>query len=227
MSSPSVPRLSLLDAFAKVPDPRNPSGRRHSLPALLSLLVVGFAAGCNTMTAIVAFGRARPALRRQLGFTHKKSPSQSTYCRLFERLDVGALRGAVLDWLSAGVEARKGAAASVDGKAMRGTADHYLHVFLQDYWRLVDLFEVGEKKNEHSAFEGELDSFLARHPWISLLTFDAIFCQHTISEKLVRNGKKAIFQVKENQPETLRRLRRFFAAAPKDKPDHQSEEKKK
>ena len=104
--------------------------------------------------------------------------------------------------------------------------NHY--VFLQDYWRLVDLWEVGSKQNELSAFECELDSFLARHPWISVLTFDAIFCQHTVAKKLAGNGKKAIFQVKDNQRETLRRLRKFFdAAATQCEPGLRSEEKKK
>lgn len=179
------------------------------------------------MTAIVAFGREHPELRTQLGFTHEISPSQSTYSRLFEKLDIGALRQGVVEWLSAAVRAHKEGVACVDGKAMRGTQDHFLHVFLQDYWLLVDMYEVGGKNNEHSAFERELDALLKRHPWLTLLTFDAMFCQHKIAEKLVGNGKKAIFQVKENQPETLRRLERFFSPLPKEKPDHRSVEKKK
>lgn len=225
--APLSHEVSLLQTFSKVPDPRSPLGRRHKLSSLLALLVVGFAAGHNTMTAIVAFGRANPSLRKSLGFTHQKSPSHSTFCRLFEKLHIEALRMALLDWFRAAVEGRQGAAASVDGKSMRGTGDHYLHVFLQDYWHLIDLFEVGSKRNEHSAFEKELDAFIERHPWISLLTFDAIFCQHKISEKLVSNGKKAIFQVKDNQRETAERLRRFFSPMPKDSPDFRSEEKKK
>jgi hypothetical protein len=227
MADAFSPSQSLLDACVAIPDPRGFKGRRHSLPALLALLVAGFAGGCNTMTAIVAFGREHPELRARLGFTHEKSPSQSTYSRLFEKLDVAALREVIVGWLASAARARKGCAASVDGKALRATGDHFLHVFLQDYWLLVDLFEVGEKNNEHSAFERELDGLLQRYPWLSLLTFDAMFCQHKIAEKLIGNGKKAIFQVKENQPETLRRLERFFSPLPKEKPDHRSVEKKK
>jgi len=223
---PPSHEASLLEVFSKIPDPRSTLGRRHKLSSLLGLLVVGFAAGHNTMTAIVAFGRANPSLRRRLGFTHAKSPSQSTYCRLFEKLAIEELRRALLDWFQAAVKDYKGTVASVDGKSMRGTEDHYLHVFLQDYWHLVDLFEVSSKQNEHSAFEKDLDAFLVRQPWISLLTFDAIFCQHKIAEKLVSNGKKAIFQVKDNQRETLNRLRRFFSSLPKEEPDSRTEEKK-
>ena len=71
------------------------------------------------------------------------------------------------------------------------------------------------------------DQFL-RHPWISVLTFDAIFRQHTVAKKLAGNGKKAIFQVKDNQRETLRRLRKLFdASATQCEPGLRSEEKKK
>ncbi len=227
MSCSFAPREALCTAFSRIPDPRGRQGRRHCLSGMLSLLVVGLAGGCNTMTAIAAFGREHPQLRRDLGLTHEKSPSQSTYGRLFEKLDVGALRQGVVDWLSAAARARRQGAACVDGKAMRATKDHVLHVFLQDCWQLVEMYEVDAKSNEHSALEGQLDPLLQRHPWLSLLTFDAMFCQHKIADKLVSNGRKAIFQVKENQPETLRRLERFFAALPKQEPDHRSVEKKK
>lgn len=225
----SAPLQSFLELLETLPDPRSAQGRRHPLPALLALLVVGFASGANTMTAIVAFGREHPALRRRLGFTHRVCPSQSTYCRLFEVLPVETLRQATLHWLGACARrcAGKSPAAAVDGKAMRKSGVHVMHVFLQDYWQLVDLFEVATKKNELSAFEDHLDGFLARHPWLSLLTFDAMFCQHSVIKKLVGNGKKAIFQVKRNHKETLQRLRRHFSPLAQAKPDHRSEEKKK
>ena len=226
----SEPLQSFLELLQTLPDPRSAQGRRHPLPALLALLVAGFAAGANTMTAIVAFGRERPALRRRLGFTHPVSPSQSTYCRLFEVLPVETLRQAMVCWLGACARRRAGqspAAAAADGKAMRKSGVHVMHVFLQDYWQLIDLFEVAANKNELSAFEDHLDGFLARHPWLSLLTFDALFCQRSVVKQLVGKGKKAIFQVKGNQKETLRRLRRHFSPLAQAKPGHQSEEKKK
>lgn len=227
--APDIVQGSLLRILDGVADPRRQQGRRHSLSALLGLLIVAFVCGCNTMCSVVEFGRERRGLRGRLGFTHKKSPSQSTYNRLFDRLTIESLRQALVQWLSelARLRAHGQTLASVDGKAMRGSGRHVLHTFAQDYWQLLDLWEVGEKQNELSGFESHLDSLLARYPFLTLLTFDAMFTHHSIARRLTQNGKKAIFQVKDNQKETHRAMIRFFQTVTKQPPDHQTKTKKK
>src|SRR5437764_266621 len=49
--------LSPLEALADVPDPRSRHGRRHPLPAILSLAVLAMLRGCKGPTAIAQFGR--------------------------------------------------------------------------------------------------------------------------------------------------------------------------
>jgi hypothetical protein len=56
-----------------------------------------------------------------------------------------SLKDAALSQLAA---QRKVNAAAIDGKALRASARHVLHVFAQNFWRLLDLFEVDAKKNE-------------------------------------------------------------------------------
>jgi hypothetical protein len=87
-SSPVLPAesagvTSLLKVLQKIPDPRNPSGRRHPLEALLGLLLISFMTGKQTVKDAVLMGQLNPKLREPLGFTHAKSPSQSTYSHLF------------------------------------------------------------------------------------------------------------------------------------------------
>jgi hypothetical protein len=222
---------SLLQVLTAMDDPRGLQGRRHCLPALMGLLIVALVCGCNTMCSVVEFGRNRRGLRRRLGFTHPKSPSQSTYNRLFEKLTISALQKAFGQWLSdlarLRAQSRPQTIASVDGKTLRGSGRHVLHAFAQDVWLLLDLWEVGEKQNELSGFESHLDQMLAKYPCLSLLTFDALFTQHTVARRLTQNGKKAIFQVKDNQKETLRSLTRFFHSVTQLPPDHQTRTKKK
>ena len=52
----------LLEAFAKTPDPRNPSGRRHPLPAILTLAVCAMLANCRSLYAIHQWGREHAEL---------------------------------------------------------------------------------------------------------------------------------------------------------------------
>src|SRR5205807_871665 len=96
MSSPS-----LMEALAEVPDPRDPRGKRHPLPAILGLTVVAVLAGMKSLEAIAQFGRDHgPALAFALGFRRAKTPVKSRLSTLFRRLDVAALEAALGRWLA-------------------------------------------------------------------------------------------------------------------------------
>ncbi|MDQ6740523.1 MAG: transposase family protein, partial [Actinomycetota bacterium] len=82
---------SLLQAFATVPDPRQASGRRHPLPALLALATAAMLNGARSLYAIYQWGRLQdPATLRALGFTRDRSPTVSTIHLVFKALDVAA-----------------------------------------------------------------------------------------------------------------------------------------
>ena len=226
-----APAKTLLEVLASVPDPRSPLGRRHPIGALLALLVVSFAAGRQTVKDAVLLGRHERPIRSALGFTHPKSPSSSTYTRLFKDLPVESVRKAIADWLSHLVAAwcqkrGRSAAVCVDGKTLRGAGVHTLNIFVQDFWILLDQYEVNAKANEMSAFRERLASFCERYPFVTILTFDALFCEQQTMGALTKNNRMGIFQVKDNQPETLFRLERWLAALPQAKPDAAETEKK-
>lgn len=220
---------SLFAALARIPDPRSSQGRRHPLASLLALLIVALCCGANQVKGAVIFGRERKGLRRRLGFTHPVAPAQSTYSRLLARLEPDALQRALEDWLKQlarrWAERRaQPAAAAVDGKALRATGHHLLHVFVQDFWMLLDLRLVGEKQNELSAFERHLQAMLEAYPFIGAFTFDALFAQHTLARTLTAEGRRGVFQIKDNQRETRCRLERWFHAQPKASPAHAATE---
>lgn len=228
-----VDPLCLLDVFDSIPDPRCSSGRRHSLGALLGLLMVSFMTGKQTVKDAVLFGRLHPSLRELLGFTHPKCPSQSTYTRLFHVLPVESLRGAVSGWLAYLAEQRchrsRPMTAAVDGKAVRGAPGiHALNIFAHDYWMLLDQYEVAKsKENELTVFRERLEEFLARYPFVRILTMDAAFCEAKTMEALTSNNRLGIFQVKENQKTACFELERFFRRMLfEGSPDYREAEKK-
>ena len=97
MSTP----LSLLAALAEVPDPRSRHGRRHPLPAILSLAVVAMLSGAKSYQAIAQFGRDQGfALAHLLGFTRGKTPTKSTFSVLFRMLDVQVFEQALCRWIA-------------------------------------------------------------------------------------------------------------------------------
>ena len=111
----------LVKAFEQVADPRNPSGRRHSLPAILTLAVCALLANCHRLYAIHQWGREHGDLAPRLGFSFKgsKTPAVSTLQLVFKRLDREAFEAALQEWAQEELGDRAKAVA-LDGKSLRG-----------------------------------------------------------------------------------------------------------
>src|SRR3954451_24210607 len=88
-------RLSLVEALASVPDPRERRGTRHPLTAVLSLTVLAVLAGCKSLEAVAQFGQEHGlAFRHALGFTRGDCPTKSCLGKIFRRLDADAFEAA-------------------------------------------------------------------------------------------------------------------------------------
>ncbi len=91
---------SLYEAFLLVPDPRSPLGKRHPLPAVLTLISFAILSGCRSLYAIAQFGRDRGrAFGTALGFTHEKTISCTMLHYLLGDLDRVAFERAIRSWL--------------------------------------------------------------------------------------------------------------------------------
>jgi hypothetical protein len=196
--------LSLLEALAAVPDPRDPRGRRHPLTAILSLAVVATLAGMKSLSAIAQFGRDHgPALAHALGFRRGKTPAKSCLSELFRALDTDALEGALGRWLLA----RAGGgwdALALDGKTLRGSADgevpavHLLSAFVPAAAAVIGQLRVAATTNEHKAALRLLGVLPLRG---KVITADAMFTHRDVAEKVREAGGDYVLVVKDNQPE--------------------------
>jgi hypothetical protein len=110
----------LIAAMAEVPDPRSRHGRRHPLPAILTLSVAAMLAGARTELGIAEWGRVQDAATvRALGFTRTATPCLATLHLLFKRLDVVAFEAAIGEWAQETLGG-DGEAIAIDGKGLRG-----------------------------------------------------------------------------------------------------------
>jgi predicted transposase YbfD/YdcC len=198
MSAP----LSLLEALALVPDPRNARGRIHPLVAVLGLTVTALLAGCTSLTAIAQFGRDRGnALAFPLGFRRGKTPNASALGKIFRRLDVTALDTALRTWLTA-----RGATdghLAVDGKTLTGSRDggvpgrHLLAAYATEHAAVVGQLEVARTTNEHKAALQLLGVLpLAGR----VITADAMFTHRDVCDTITHAGGDYLLAVKDNQP---------------------------
>lgn len=196
--------LSLIEAFALVPDPRKLRGRRHPLTAVLALTTLAILGGCNSLEAIAQFGRDHGTpLAHALGFRRKKTPSKSSLSRLFRRLDIDAFEKALRLWLHGRLQDGWEAIA-LDGKVLKGSADgqvpgvHLLSAFVPAAAAVLAQIRVAATTNEHKAALQLLDMLPVQG---KVLTGDAMFTHRDVAGRICLGGGDYVLIAKDNQTE--------------------------
>ena len=187
--------VSLWEAMAHVPDPRQASGKRHPLQAILTLSAVAILSGARSLYAIAQFGRDRgKEFAAALGFTREQTPCCSSLHYLFARLDRQALEKAFGQWAHARQQSDGWKQLSIDGKELRGTQGHQvpgvrvLAAFAHEAKLVLEQIAVDAKTNEHKAALELLKLIPLKG---SLVSGDAIFCQRDLSRKINKKTRPA------------------------------------
>src|SRR5687768_1802531 len=183
-------RISLWESFAAVPDPRDDSGKRHPLQAILTLTAVAMLCGAKSLYAVAQFGRDRGAgFAAALGFTRDVPPCCATLHYLFKGLDREAFEAALRRWARGRCASADWEAVHVDGKELRGTQGHevpgvrVLAAYAHEAKAVLDQIPVDAKTNEHKTALELLDLVPVKG---KLVTGDAAFCQRDLSRKIVK-----------------------------------------
>ena len=215
---------SLLDALAAVPDPRSRQGQRHrQVSSLLAIAASAMIANNNSFSAIGQFAQAlnqkelrslRASRDRHTGLY--LAPSESALRRTLQRLDPGALDGALTGWVRAQLADLHLDALAVDGKCARTAAKingQPLQLFsaLDAQTRLSQgQIQIPAKTNEISALPELLKDLDLRG---TLVSADALHTQKATAAHLVEEKKADyLLVVKENQPTLYHKLARLSQA---------------
>jgi len=198
---------SLLELLEGIHDPRGARGKRHPLPALLSLAVVGFLAGMTSYEAIAQYGKERGGeFLYLLGFTRKRGLCKATYSRIFRRIDVQDFEARVAQWIQGRLRPGEAPLIAIDGKTLRGSRDgetpgqHLVAAYAPDVKAVVGQLRVDAKTNEHKAALELLGIVPVKG---KVVTGDAMFTHRDVCRKVIDGGGDYVLPVKDNQP-TLR-----------------------
>jgi DDE_Tnp_1-associated/Transposase DDE domain len=207
--------LSLLEHFGQIPDPRRAEGKRHPLPAVLSLLVLATMAGMRGLQGVVDFGRNLPPdVVTSLGFTRPKTLAKSTLSEILRAIDVNAFEAAVGRWLQRQADLHGWTAIAIDGKSLRGStgeqlpAVHLVAAYAHEAQVVLAELRVDAKTNEHKAAL-ELLGLLPLKGVV--VTADAMFTHADFCREIRDGGGDYLVAVKENQPTLLRDIEAVFA----------------
>ncbi len=201
--------LRLHDFLAEVPDPRERSGRRHPLVAILAHACCAILCGCRGYAAIAQWGRDQPIeLMHRLGY-FRRPPSYGTIREAFLRIDVDAFEAAVARWVAHALpdaDPDSLRAVAIDGKASRGSrrggvpAVHLLAALDQAIGAVLRQARVPAATNEHKAALRLLEGLALEG---RVVTGDAAFCQRDLSRAVVEAGGHFLWKIDANQPTLL------------------------
>ena len=194
----------LWECFAALPDPRSPLGKRHPLPAILSLITVAVLCGARSLEAIAQFPRDRGrGFGFLLGFTRPDTPCKATLSNLLRCLDIELFEAALSAWIATRCGARSPREIAIDGKTLRGSADgavpgvHLLAAYAPHLDVVLAQLRVDGKTNEHKA---ALELLQVLPLTGTVVTADAMFTHADFSQAVLNGGGDYILPVKDNQP---------------------------
>ena len=193
----------LLTVFGAVPDLRARRGVRHPLAHLLAIGVEAVLAGARSFAAIGQWATARADLAGR-GQPWGRAPDESTFRRVFARVDADALAAAIGAWLWTRTTVLEGRRViSLDGKTVRGArsrnrdAPHLVAALDHATGTVLGQLAVSAKSNEIPAVRALLAGFDLTE---TVVTVDAMHTQHDTAAAILDDGGHYVFTVKKNQP---------------------------
>jgi DDE_Tnp_1-associated/Transposase DDE domain len=208
-------QLSLMELLEGLHDPRRAQGKRHPMPALLGLAVVGMLAGMTSSEAIVQFGKERGwEFLQLLGFTTRWGLCKATYSRVFRRIDVADFEDRVGRWIAARLARNDAQHLAIDGKTARGSRDgatpgvHLVAAYAPDVKAVLAQLRVDAKTNEHKAALELLGVLPLKGRVVS---GDAMFTHRDVCSTVIEGGGDYLLPVKDNQPTLARDIAAAFA----------------
>jgi len=231
----TVPRvaLSLVEAFAEIPDPRHARAIRHGVLAILLLGACAVLTGARSFAAIAEYAHDTGRAILDLLGVGAVVPHASTIRRVLQDLDPDAVEAAMRRWALAqladrpapdGVPGREQRRVlALDGKTVRGAhiptstdtdagpgggggyrQPHLVSVLDQGSGVVLGQVEVEAKGSEVAAFTTLLDELDLTDV---LVTADAVHTNRNHADYLHERGGHYLLTAKLNQPTLLRRLR--------------------
>jgi predicted transposase YbfD/YdcC len=198
------PFAALKQHFETLEDPRAPHRIRHSLVDMVMIAICAIICGADSWVEIEQYGRAKEAWLRTFLELPNGIPSHDTFERLFARLRPQQVQASFRSWLKTGDAMLEKAGIAIDGKALRGSGERgepNSMIYMVSAWAteaklVLGQLKVHEKSNEITAIPQLLDLLDLEG---AIVTMDAMGCQTTLAEQIVKQGGDYVLPVKGNQ----------------------------
>jgi predicted transposase YbfD/YdcC len=204
--------MTLMEAFAILPEPRNGPAQRHELREMILMALCAVLCGANTWVDVAEWSEDQLDWLRKYIPAKSGAPSHDTFGRVFRLLDASIFEQCFRDWIASLVGVISGVVA-LDGKTLRGSRDghntalHMVSAYLSGSGLSLAQEGTRGKGHEIAAIKSLLDTLMLKG---CIVTIDAIGCQTDIAQKILDRGGDYLLAVKDNQGTLADALREFF-----------------
>jgi predicted transposase YbfD/YdcC len=207
---------SFIEALDELTDSRDNRGKRHSLPFVISSVVLAILIGRSKVSSIFRYIRNKIEWLRDVSKIDDATPiSRAHLPRLLEKIDWTELNGLIAKYFGVHLELRNNKEwVAIDGKTLKGTVksgNKQAVVFAVTHESRKSLAQakmMGPKSSEIPVVRELLkDSGLEK----GKVTLDAHHCNPTTTSQINQAGGTYLIQVKENQPFLLKECKKLSA----------------
>lgn len=209
---------NFINHFSVIEDPRIDRCKKHQLIDILFLSICAVLSGSEGWEDIEDFGCAKLDWLRQYLPYENGIPRHDTIARVLSRLDPTAIQTCFVGWIKSIVVETGGDIIAIDGKSARRSFTtrerknplHMVSAWSCGHGLVLGQQKVDDKSNEITAIPKLLEMLDVKG---SVITIDAMGCQHKITHQIKKQGADFVLALKGNQGQLNEEVKAWFHKA--------------
>lgn len=214
------PKISLVEHFKDLPDPRVNRTKDHDLIDVMVIAVCALLCAAESFNDMEDFGLAKQDWFKTFLTLRNGIPSHDTFNRVFAALDPKEFLNCFLKWTQSVREVIPQEIVALDGKALRRAVNgdqsvkYVVSAWAEGNGLVLGQLKVTEKSNEITALP-ELIRVLELSGCI--VTIDAMGCQKKIAKEIKEADAEYVLALKGNQEKVHEEVKSFLDATLEEK----------
>ena len=209
---------TIVEHFSILKDHRIERHKKHQLIDIIVLCVSAVISGAEGWQDIEEFGHSKLEWLRKYVPLENGIPVDDTIARVISSLSVKGFQDCFQSWVQSVCAITQGDIISIDGKTLRRSYDkksrkgalHMVSAWASENAMILGQVKTDEKSNEITAIPALLKVLALKG---CIVTLDAMGCQETITQDIIKGGGDYAIAVKGNQGHLHDSVMDFFTTA--------------